>query len=58
MSDTREATSLAARRAANAKTYLTRSKGIDAKRVQTSSGTAAGKKADLWIVPAGASMTQ
>ncbi|MGH9492256.1 MAG: OmpA family protein [Terriglobales bacterium] len=58
MSDTKEAKSLAARRAANAKTYLTRSKGIDARRVDARTGTEAGKKADLWIVPAGASMTQ
>lgn len=58
MSDTKEAKSLAARRAANAKTYLTKSKGIDPNRVNTSAGTEAGKKADLWIVPAGASMTQ
>ena len=58
LSDAREAKSLAARRTANAKTYLTKSKGIDAQRIQTSTGTEAGKKADLWIVPAGASMTQ
>lgn len=57
-SDTRESKSLAARRAANARTYLTKSKGIDPNRVQTSAGTEAGKKADLWIVPAGASMTE
>ena len=57
-SDTRESKSLAARRAANAKTYLTKSKGIDAARVDARTGTEAGKKADLWIVPAGASMTE
>ncbi len=57
-SDAKEAKSLAARRAANARTYLTKSKGIDPNRVQTSTGTEAGKKADLWIVPAGASLTQ
>lgn len=58
MSDAREAKSLAAKRAQNAKTYLTKSKGIDAQRIHTSAGTEAGKKADLWVVPAGASMTQ
>jgi outer membrane protein OmpA-like peptidoglycan-associated protein len=58
MSEPRESKTLAARRAANAKTYLTKSKGIDAKRVETQTGAEAGKKADLWIVPAGASMTQ
>lgn len=57
-SDTREAKSLAAKRAANAKTYLTKSKGIDPKRVDARTGTEAAKKADLWVVPAGASMTQ
>ena len=58
MSDPRESKSLAARRSANAKTYLTKSKGIDPKRVDARSAVEAGKKADLWIVPAGASMTQ
>jgi outer membrane protein OmpA-like peptidoglycan-associated protein len=58
MSEPRESKTLAARRAANAKAYLTKSKGIDAKRVETRTGAEAGKKADLWIVPAGASMTQ
>jgi outer membrane protein OmpA-like peptidoglycan-associated protein len=58
LSEPRESKTLAARRAANAKTYLTKSKGIDGKRVDARTGAEAGKKADLWVVPAGASMTQ
>jgi len=45
---------LAARRASNAAAYLTKSKGVDAARVHTKGGTEAGKKADIWMVPAGA----
>ncbi|HYX70685.1 MAG TPA: OmpA family protein, partial [Terriglobales bacterium] len=56
-SDPKEAKSLAAKRANNVKTYLTRSKGIDPKRIETRTGTnGGGMKAEVWIVPAGASM--
>jgi outer membrane protein OmpA-like peptidoglycan-associated protein len=58
VSDARESKSLAMRRANKAKEYLTKSKGIDPARVDARTGTEAGKKADLWIVPAGASMSQ
>lgn len=58
LSDKKEAKTLAARRARNAKAYLTRGKGIDPKRVQVRSGAETGKKADIWMVPAGASMPQ
>lgn len=45
---------LAERRASNAAAYLSKSKGIDPARIHTKSGTEAGKKADIWMVPAGA----
>jgi len=54
--DAKEAKSLAARRANNVKAYLTRSKGIDPKRIETRTATEPGMKAEVWIVPAGASM--
>jgi outer membrane protein OmpA-like peptidoglycan-associated protein len=58
-SDAKEAKSLAAKRANNVKTYLTRSKGIDPKRIETRVGTnGGGMKAEVWIVPAGASMPE
>jgi outer membrane protein OmpA-like peptidoglycan-associated protein len=56
--DTKEAKSLAARRANNVKTYLTRSKGIDPKRIETRTGTEPGMKAEVWIIPAGATMPE
>jgi outer membrane protein OmpA-like peptidoglycan-associated protein len=51
-----EAQSLALRRANNVKTYLTKTKGIDAARIETRAGSGAAKKAEVWIVPAGATM--
>lgn len=46
---------LAGQRAENAKTYLTRSKGIDPSRIQTSTAsTKTGAKVDVVLVPAGA----
>lgn len=45
---------LAAKRADNAAAYLSKSKGIDAARIHTKSAEEAGKKADIWMVPAGA----
>jgi len=49
---------LAAQRAANAKEYLTKEKGIDPSRIETRTGTGAEMKAEIWIVPAGASFNQ
>jgi outer membrane protein OmpA-like peptidoglycan-associated protein len=54
----RGAEALAARRAENTRTYLTRDKGIDATRVQVKSNSEGGAKADLWQIPAGAAMPQ
>ena len=51
----KEPSSLATQRAQNAMTYLTRSKGIDGKRVQVRSGTQPGHRVEVWTVPAGAS---
>ena len=46
---------LARERAANAKTYLTTEKGIDPNRIETrTDSTQSGKKADIFLVPAGA----
>ncbi len=47
--------SLAAKRAADAKDYLVKEKGIDATRIQPRIGRGGGKTTELWIVPAGAS---
>lgn len=54
--DQGESPRLAQRRADAVKTYLTRTKGIDAARIETRAGAGAGRKAEVWIVPAGASM--
>jgi outer membrane protein OmpA-like peptidoglycan-associated protein len=51
----KEPASLAEKRAKNAADYLTKSKGIDAKRIQTRVGSAAGDTVEVWTVPAGAS---
>jgi outer membrane protein OmpA-like peptidoglycan-associated protein len=45
---------LDAERAVDAKFYLTNDKGIDPSRIETRSGGTAGKVAEFWIVPAGA----
>jgi outer membrane protein OmpA-like peptidoglycan-associated protein len=55
-SDARESKTLAQRRADAVKAYLTNTKGIDAGRITTRTGTGAGKKAEIWVVPAGAAM--
>ncbi|HJT53021.1 MAG TPA: OmpA family protein [Candidatus Angelobacter sp.] len=44
---------LATQRAENAKTYLTKSKGIDGQRIQTKTGTATGRKVGITALPAG-----
>jgi outer membrane protein OmpA-like peptidoglycan-associated protein len=45
---------LANQRAENAKTYLTKSKGIDGQRIQTKTGAATGRKVEVTALPAGA----
>ena len=55
-SDKGESKALAQRRADNVKKYLTQSKGIDPKRIETRTSAAAGKTAEVWFVPAGASV--
>lgn len=49
---------LAAERAANAKEYLVKEKGIDAGRIEIRTGSGGGMKAEIWFVPAGASFTE
>jgi hypothetical protein len=44
----------AAQRAVNTKDYLVKEKGIDASRIEPRTGTGADQKAELWVVPAGA----
>jgi len=45
---------LAQQRAVNTKGYLTSEKGIDPSRIEVRSGTAGGKRAEIYLVPAGA----
>jgi hypothetical protein len=45
---------LAQQRAVNTKAYLTDEKGIDASRVEVRTGTAGGNRAEIYLVPAGA----
>ncbi len=47
---------LAAQRAVNAKAYLVREKGIDPDRIEVHYGIAGGTRAEIWLVPAGASL--
>ncbi len=49
---------LAAERAANAKEYLAKEKGIDPSRIETRTGSGGGMKAEIWFVPAGASFNE
>jgi outer membrane protein OmpA-like peptidoglycan-associated protein len=53
-SDAKESKKLADRRATNAATYLTKSKGIDAGRIHTKTAPDPAMKADIWMVPQGA----
>lgn len=55
-SDSKAGAKLAMARAENVKKYLTASKGIDPKRIQTRAGTKTNGKAEVWVVPAGAPM--
>jgi hypothetical protein len=48
---------LAQERAANTKAYLVQEKQIDASRIELRTGTAGGKRAEIWIVPAGATFS-
>lgn len=45
---------LAAQRAVNAKAYLVKEKGIDASRIEARTGNGGEMKAEIWLVPAGA----
>ena len=49
-----ESGKLAGQRAENAKTYLTKSKGIDGQRIQAKSTDAPGRSVDIWSIPQGA----
>lgn len=55
-SEAGEPKTLASQRAQNAMTYLTKSKGIDAKRIQTKTGAEPDRNVDVWTIPAGAAM--
>jgi len=48
---------LAAERAYNTKQYLTTEKGIDPARIEVRTGSGDGQKAEIWVVPAGATFT-
>ena len=52
--DERGGVRLAQQRAVNTKGYLTSEKGIDPSRIEVRSGTAGGKRAEIYLVPAGA----
>ena len=55
-SDPKEAKTLAAKRATAVKAYLAK-KGIDPARIETRTSTSgSGKKAEVWLIPAGATM--
>lgn len=49
---------LAAQRAASAKEYLAKDKGIDSSRIETRTSSTSGMKAETWIVPSGASFSE
>ena len=51
-------TNLPASRAVNTKQYLVTEKGNILSRIETRTGTAAGNRAEIWIVPAGATFNQ
>jgi outer membrane protein OmpA-like peptidoglycan-associated protein len=56
--ESRRNKNLAAQRAVNTKGYLVSEKGIDPSRIEVRTGTGDGQKAEIWIVPAGASFTE
>ncbi|MGC2696921.1 MAG: OmpA family protein [Candidatus Angelobacter sp.] len=49
-----EGSGMALRRAQNAMTYLTKSKGIDPQRIQVKAASEPGNKVEVWTIPAGA----
>src|SRR5262249_10606820 len=51
-----EGATMAMRRAQNAMTYLTKSKGIDPQRIQVKTSTEPGRKVEVWTLPAGATL--
>jgi hypothetical protein len=51
-----EAARLGTARATNAKTYMTKDKGIDGSRIQVRDGGKGGRRVEIWFVPAGAAM--
>jgi hypothetical protein len=53
-----EAARLGIARATNAKTYLTKDKGIDGSRIQVQDGGKGGRRVEIWFVPAGAAMPE
>ena len=53
-----KSSTLAAQRAANAKEYLSKEKGIDPGRIELRTSNAGGMKADIYIVPAGATFNE
>jgi len=53
-----KSTKLAAQRAASAKEYLAKEKGIDPSRIETRTSSTSGMKAETWIVPRGASFSE
>ncbi|HWZ45213.1 MAG TPA: OmpA family protein [Candidatus Saccharimonadales bacterium] len=55
-SEAGEPSQLASQRAQNAMTYLTKSKGIDNKRITTRTSTQPVRTVEVWGVPAGATM--
>jgi len=54
----KEADRLANQRSQNVSLYLTKEKGIDAKRVQAGPGQKGGRKTDVWALPPGTSVPQ
>jgi hypothetical protein len=50
----KEKSNFAAQRAVNTKDYVSKEKGIDSARIEPRTGSGDDQKADLWIVPAGA----
>jgi outer membrane protein OmpA-like peptidoglycan-associated protein len=55
-SEAGESPKLAAQRAQNAMIYLSKSKGIDSKRITTRTGAEPVRAVEVWSVPAGAIM--
>jgi hypothetical protein len=53
-----EAAKLGMARATNAKTYLTKDKGIDGSRIQVRDGGKGGRRTEIWFIPAGAAVPE